>query len=215
VLRGIGQSILIASSLPTGDQWYDSRDTSIFREGSCSLTQAGALGVLIGDLCMKYWTHNAPMDSNGNFLGRDDAGASTLICFTEGPGAALGYWMRFDAVTGTAGSVPSFTLSEVGGPQGIQVINNNASAIVTIPMTAPTFTSYLSMTGTNQASVQFVFPAIAAVSDGFRLTIYTAAAIGTAVTYSSTGGTFPGAPATLAAGGLARFIKQGTTWLPA
>ena len=92
------------------------------------------------------------------------------------------------------------------------VVNNNASATYIVPAN----TNYVGFTGTQVGTVAFTFPAAAAVIDGLRVTIYTQAAVGTSATFASTGAIFVGAPATLAAGSLTRFIYHhaGTEWLP-
>src|SRR2546422_290179 len=67
-----------------GDQTSISSDTSLFREGSGWNWQSGSTGfVLVGTIVMKYMTHNAPIDGNGNFQGRDDSGACYLWTYAE------------------------------------------------------------------------------------------------------------------------------------
>lgn len=51
---------------------------------------------------MKYWTHNTAIDTNGDFLGRDDAGTATVWAFTEGDKE-----VTYSSASDTAGTVPS------------------------------------------------------------------------------------------------------------
>jgi hypothetical protein len=91
----------------SGDQEIISFDTSFFRKGSPWNIQPGSdLYVLSGSqILMDHYSHNAPMDPNGNFLGRDDAGASTLWTYGEDE---IGRY--FGAPAGAKGSKPVFTL---------------------------------------------------------------------------------------------------------
>lgn len=95
---------------------------------------------------------------------------------------------------------------------GKAVVNNNASATYTFAANQ----GYVAFTGTQVASLTINFPAAAAGIDGLEVEVYTQAAVGTAVTFASTGATFVGAPATLAAGSLTKFIFNSATnqWLP-
>jgi hypothetical protein len=68
----------------SGDQEMRSFDTSIWREGSgWNIQQGSGMYALSSQIVMKYYTHNAPVDSNGNFLGRDDAGGCSLWTYSE------------------------------------------------------------------------------------------------------------------------------------
>jgi len=87
------------------------------------------------------------------------------------------------------------------------LVNNNAAT----PYAVPASTRYVGFTGTNLATLAIAFPAAAAALDGFEMTVYTAAAVGTAVTFTSTGATFVGAPATLAAGSVTKFVYNHAT----
>jgi len=95
---------------------------------------------------------------------------------------------------------------------GKVVVNNNAGNY-----TVPVRTSYVAFTGTQAASVLFTFPAGASAIDGLAITIFTAAAVGTASTWASTGTTFVGAPATLAANSVTtfRYDHASLQWLRA
>lgn len=198
----------------SGDTWRESQDTSFMREGSWSQVASGGIYTLFGELVMKYWSHNVSIDGNGNFLGRDDAGPCDIIGWTEGVGTGNSALVRFDAVTGAAGTTPAWTLSEImSRTTATQVVNNNASATITLSASAP-FADTILCTGTNVASVQFILPPVANLTDGFPVIISTQAAIGTASTFTSSGGAFVGAPATMSAGQAVRFIKVGTLWMP-
>ena len=100
-IRIPGQTLYSA----VGDVQQLTQDASPFRTGSWPLTASGGLYTLVGNFVMNYWSHNAPIDSGGNFLGRDATGSCTLFAFTEG-GLALTY----NANTATAGTVPSWSL---------------------------------------------------------------------------------------------------------
>jgi hypothetical protein len=91
----------------SGDQQVISSDTSFFREGSGWNWQPGSTGyALVGSqIIMKYWSHNAPVDANGNFLGCDDAGACAFWCYAEDE--VMRY---FGAPAAAKGTVPVWTL---------------------------------------------------------------------------------------------------------
>jgi hypothetical protein len=101
-------SALAATGVPlaSGDQLVISQDTSPFREGSSSLANAGALQALVGDIVMKYWSHNTALDGGGNFLPRDDAGPCALMVFTEGLGVLAPSYIMYSCATGNAGTPP-------------------------------------------------------------------------------------------------------------
>jgi hypothetical protein len=69
---------------------------------------------------------------------------------------------------------------------------------------------------TSAASLAFTFPAAAAAIDGLEIAINPSASVATA-TWASTGATFVGAPASLAANTTVRFIYHHATaqWLQA
>jgi hypothetical protein len=102
-----------------------------------------------------------------------------------------------------------------GSPLGVakQIINNNASASVNLREGA----SFLGFTGTQVGTLAINFPAAAADIDGLVITVYTQAAVGTALTLASAGATFNNAPATLTAGQVIRYIYDHATlkWYPA
>ena len=52
---------------------------------------------------MKYWCHNTALDSNGNFLPRDEADSCSLVVFAEN-----NTMLFFGAVTGARGTLPVF-----------------------------------------------------------------------------------------------------------
>lgn len=69
----------------SGDNFIISSDTSIFREGQWALQNSGSLYNLVGDLVMKYWTHNVSIDNvTGDFLGRDEYDPCTIWAYAEG-----------------------------------------------------------------------------------------------------------------------------------
>lgn len=193
-----------------GDQSFFGTDPSPWRRGFWT-TASGGIYTLVGDIVMMYESHNVPLDSaTGNFLGRDDTGPCQLFVYTEGLTGGPILLARYDAVSAAAGTVPVWTLGKVEGSSCDQVVNNNAGATVTLG----TGQNYIGCTGTNATSVQFVLPPVANLTDGFTVTIFTQAAISVASTFTSTGGTFLNAPATMAAGAVVRFKKNGTNWLP-
>ncbi len=85
------------------------------------------------------------------------------------------------------------------------VVNNGATATYTVPAGA----SYVNIT-TSAAALAFTFPAGAAAIDGLEIAINPSAAVAT-VTWASTGTTFVGAPAALAANTSVRFIYHHAT----
>lgn len=99
-------NVLSGAALPTGDQLIVSQDTSPFREGSFSLLSSGQLFTLVGDLTMKYWSHNTALDANGNFMPRDDAGPCALMVFSEGIGSNAPSYVMYSCPTGAQGTVP-------------------------------------------------------------------------------------------------------------
>jgi hypothetical protein len=102
-----------------------------------------------------------------------------------------------------------------GVPVGVakQIVNNNADAAVSIGEGI----GYLGFTGTQVGTLTINFPAAAADIDGLVITVYTQAAVGTALTLASSGATFNNAPATLTAGQAFRYIYDHATlkWYPA
>lgn len=93
------------------------------------------------------------------------------------------------------------------------VVNNNASGGYTVSAGV----DYVGFTGTNVASLTITLPAASTWMDGQRFSVYTQAAVGTAIVFLSAGATFVGAPATLAAGSVTRFVynSASTNFLPA
>ena len=89
-----------------GDQETFSFDTSLWREGSGWNAPSGSdLYVLMGgQITMKTWTHNFPIDPNCKFQGRDDAGACMLWAYGEDE---IFRW--FGAPSGAKGTQPVFT----------------------------------------------------------------------------------------------------------
>jgi hypothetical protein len=130
----------ILTRLLDGDQEVLSQDTSYFREGSCSAVNKNSpIFILAGNqLVMKYWSHNVAITEQGAFMGRDDPGACSLICWCEDD--TLRY---FGAPTANRGILPVFTLSftqnvntgamtinQTAGIVGTTAVNNaNAGAI--------------------------------------------------------------------------------------
>jgi len=92
---------------PNQDQIQISTDSSIMREGCQAINQTGQLFTLVGDTVMKYWSHNFAIDSNGNFLGRDDPGPCSLMVWTEGTGSSASSLIMFSTSgTSTTGAPP-------------------------------------------------------------------------------------------------------------
>jgi hypothetical protein len=160
--------------------------------------------------------------STTNYLTSTLAGVVTKYTSspTGWPGPlASGEIPLYEIVTGSA-SVTSYTDYRIGHirPLGVYaagkaVVNNNASSTYTVGSGI----TYVAFTGTQAASVAFTFPAAAAGIDGRKIDIYTQAAVGTSSTWSSSGASFVGSPATLAAGSVTRFVYHHatTSWLPA
>jgi len=86
-----------------------SLDQSVFREGCHSMLTAGSASTLYGlagnTSVMKFWLHNVDIDSNGNFLGRDEADSCSLMILTE-----TNKMMYFGAPTAARRTLPVFTL---------------------------------------------------------------------------------------------------------
>jgi len=105
-------------------------------------------------------------------------------------------------------------LKPSGQPMGVAktVVTNNAAASYAIPEGS----AYVAFIGTQVGTLTINLPAAAAAYDGQPVTIYTQAAVGTALTLTSTGGTIVGAPATLTAGQVLRYVFHAATnqWLP-
>lgn len=93
-----------------GDQEVISQDQSPLREGSHSmLTTGGANNIwtICGNQpAMKYWCHNAALDGNGNFQGRDEADGGGLMALCEDNTLRF-----FGAVTGVRRSALAWTQS--------------------------------------------------------------------------------------------------------
>lgn len=95
---------------------------------------------------------------------------------------------------------------------GKAVVNNNAAGTYTVAFGI----NYVGFIGTNATTIAFTFPAASAAIDGWQIRIYTTAAVSVSSTWASTGATFVGAPATLAAASVTRFVYHHATaqWLP-
>lgn len=158
----------------SGDQQIISADTSLFREGSGWFIQPGSgMYVLVGNqIVMKYWSHNAPIDSNGNFLGRDDSGPCGLWAYCEdeiirfygAPGVtAKGIppvwtlYKSYNFTTGETINVGPITPSQSTGIRGTTA-NNSASAgyvgeFVTATVIAGSAVALTTATGANITSI--------------------------------------------------------------
>ena len=114
-------------------------------------------------------------------------------------------------ITGTLSTTATGTFTGIGN-LGKVIVNNNAAATYTFGANQ----SYVGFTGTQVASLAFTFPAASASIDGLICIVYTQAAVGTSSTWSSVGATFVGAPATLVANSVTRFIYDNASlqWLP-
>src|SRR6266436_4476458 len=176
----------------------------------------------VGSTDLAHWQAlGSPNNTVGTIFIAARAGQSTdgSGTVTRGyPVANIG--VDFTAVLFKTGAFasPGFNVSPVGDITtpavlltGKVVVNNNAVT----PYVIPANTTYVGFTGTQLATLQFTFPAGGASIDGYKITIFTAAAVGTAATWVSAGATFVGAPATLAANSVTAFIyDQGSTqWL--
>lgn len=157
----------------SGDQTIHSADTSLYREGSGWNAQPGAGGLfnLIGTIVMKYWSHNAPLDPNGFFLGRDDPGACFLWTYGEdeviryhgAPSALKGVppvwtlYHSFNALTGQAIFVGPLAPSSTAGITGTTT-NNSVNAggvgeLLTTTVAVGSAVALTTATGANIASV--------------------------------------------------------------
>ena len=88
-----------------GDQQLVSNDQSILRMGTWT-TPTGSFYTLVGNQpIMAYWTHNTALDSNGNFLPRDEADSCSIFCLCEDNTMRL-----YGAPTGARHTPPVFTL---------------------------------------------------------------------------------------------------------
>lgn len=116
---------------------------------------------------------------------------------------------RFNA-TNTALVLPDGSQYPLAQVPSRAVVNNNAADYV-----FPADASYVGFTGTQKAALALTFPAGSALINGRHIAIYTAAATATSVSFTSAGATFVGAPATLAAGSVTRFVYNHATtqWL--
>jgi len=89
-----------------GDQLGLSNDQSILRQGTWATVPSGQLYVLAGNQpIMMYWSHNVALDSNGNFLGRDEADSCSLMLYCED-----NTFRMYGAPTGARKTYPVFTL---------------------------------------------------------------------------------------------------------
>jgi hypothetical protein len=126
----------------SGDQQVVSNDTSLFRYGSGWNVQPGSgMYNLTGQIVMAYWTHNTMVDPNGNFMGRDDAGAAGMWTYSEdeifryygAPLAAKGtspvwtLYQSFNCLTGQTINYGIITPSQTLGITGTTT-NNSANA---------------------------------------------------------------------------------------
>lgn len=173
---------------PSQDQIQVSTDSSVFREGCAAINQTGQLFTLIGDLTMKYWSHNVAIDGNGNFLGRDDPGPCSLIAITEGLGSLASSLTMFSTAAGTTNSPPgtwtrqytidlttgiisystqnALTAKAGGGQGGGPTIQSSIVRVTTVAtaadsITLPASTAGMQMTVINAAAANSmnVFPA--------------------------------------------------------
>lgn len=89
------------------------------------------------------------------------------------------------------------------------VVNNNS----TTPYTIPNDTAYVLFTGTQAGAgtMTINLPAAASSRDSQEITIFTAGAIGTALTVASSGATVVGTPATLAANSTLKYKYDAAT----
>lgn len=127
----------------SGDQQLISADLSPFREGSGWNFQpgTGTMYALVGNqIVMKYWTHNAPLDANGLFLGRDDPGACGLWAYCEDETTRF-----YGAPAVTAkGILPVWTL--------YQTYNNLTGETINVGIITPSQTLGIRGTTTNNAA---------------------------------------------------------------
>ena len=145
-----------------GDQLGLSNDQSILRQGTWATVPSGQLYVLAGNQpIMMYWSHNVALDSNGNFLGRDEADACSLMLYCED-----NTFRMYGAHTGARKTYPVFTLqmtintltgaitpSQTGGIIGTTTNNSaNAGAIGEL-ITATIATPGTSLTTATPANV--------------------------------------------------------------
>jgi hypothetical protein len=193
----------------TLNQLQLSNDISPIWYFSNPLLASGSCYTLIGDQIMYGWMHNCKgLDASGNLLGSYDSGAVTMYVITEGNTSASGSPLIkvYNSPAAAAGTVPTFTLmSSVDTGLGKSVVS-------TASLTAYTLVSQKTYwTGSAGASMAVTFPAAAAGIDALIFTIMSVNARASA-TYISTGATFVGAPATLAALTPYKFqYDQGTT----
>lgn len=105
----------------------------------------------------------------------------------------------------------TFPLATIPAILARVLVNNNAAAAYAVPAD----TDYVGFTGTQVGTVAFTLPAAAAGNDGLVITIFTQAAVGVSATWVSAGATFVGAPATLAALSVTKFVYNHATlqWL--
>lgn len=157
----------------SGDQGIFSADTSLFREGSgWNFQPASTMYVLVGNqIVMKYWSHNAPIDPNGNFLGRDDPGACGMWAYCEdetvryfgAPSAAKGVlpvwtlYRTYNSITGQDTRVGAIIPSQTVGITGTTT-NNNVGAggigeFITASVVAGSAVPLTTATGANITSI--------------------------------------------------------------
>lgn len=155
-----------------GDQMQISSDTSLYRHGSGWNWQSGSTGfTLVGGIVMEYISHNAPIDGNGNFLGRDDNGACYLWTYGEdeniriygAPQALPGVkpvwtlYRQYNALTGAETFVGSIIPSQTVGITGTTT-NNSAQAgsvgeYITATVVAGSAVALTTATGANITSI--------------------------------------------------------------
>lgn len=157
----------------SGDQSVISADTSLFREGSGWNIQPGSgMYVLVGNqIVMKYWTHNAPVDPNGNFLGRDDPGACGMWTYSEdeiaryygAPSALKGtlpvwtLYQSFNFLTGQTTNVGAISPSQTAGIIGTNAANSvtagGVGEVITATVVAGSAVALTTATGANITSI--------------------------------------------------------------
>ena len=102
-----------------------------------------------------------------------------------------------NSVTGNMGAAPdqdwvNSVQSRIG--KVVQVVNNGSATY-----TVPAGVSFVRFSGTNVTTLGLTLPAAAVAVHGQKVCISSTAAISVSLTWTSTGATFIGAPATLAA----------------
>ena len=137
-----------------GDRNILSLDLSKFRDGSWSDpgVLSGDIYTLAGELVMYYQTHNVSIDSNGNFLGRDETEACQMTIWTES-----GLIKDYYAASAAAGVVPTWILKRTyTGSTGQLVIADGFQCSTATALTS--VTSHLIIGGTGTTSTLSLQP---------------------------------------------------------